>query len=300
YIVRDDLLRFMLELEVDRAFPLFEGSEETGKISKTALKNFAVHVVRERRALSLSLNDTKTAVKKLHRIIDVIVGAIILIVCLLVLGLTTTHLLVVISSQLLLVVFIFGNTCKNVFEAIVFLFIMHPFDVGDRCVIDGTQLVVEEMNILSTLFVRNTGEKIWYPNSLLATKFIFNYHCAPDTGDMFDFCIDASTPSEKISTLKDRIGKYIERKPNHWTRDFYLLVMSIENNSKMNMQLRVNHTINFNDDLERRIRKTELILDVKKILQELDFGYKLLPQEVHLTSPSMEERDGSSTHFKCS
>ncbi|KAH7307637.1 hypothetical protein KP509_22G069800 [Ceratopteris richardii] len=160
YILRDDLRRFMLESEVERAFPLFEGSEETGNISKTALKNFAVHVVRERRVLSLALNDAKTAVNKLHRIVDVIVGIIILIVCLLVLGLTTTHLLVVVSSQLLLVGFIFGNTCKNVFEAIVFLFVMHPFDVGDRCVIDGTQLVVEEMNILSTLFARNNGERI--------------------------------------------------------------------------------------------------------------------------------------------
>jgi hypothetical protein len=38
------------------------------------------------------------------------------------------------------VVFIFGNACKTVFEALIFVFIMHPFDVGDRCVIDGTQV----------------------------------------------------------------------------------------------------------------------------------------------------------------
>ncbi|KAH7291727.1 hypothetical protein KP509_29G031000 [Ceratopteris richardii] len=215
--------------------------------------SFKVHVVRERRVLSLALNDAKTAVNKLHRIVDVIVGIIILIVSLLVLGLTTTHLLVVVSSQLLLVGFIFGNTCKNVFEAIVFLFVMHPFDVGDRCVIDGTQLVVEEMNILSTLFVRNNGERIWYPNSLLGTKYIFNYSRTPDVGDSFEFCIDASTPSEKLAIMKDRVAKYLASKSNYWTKEFYLLVSSIEDNNKMNMQLKVNHTINFSDDLERKI-----------------------------------------------
>eukprot|EP00250_Pteridium_aquilinum_P016983 c23394_g2_i1 orf=349-2832(-) len=298
HIYRDDLLRFMLEPEVDRALPLFEGAEETGKISKNALKNFAVHVVRERRALSLSLNDTKTAVDKLHRILDVIVGLIIFIICLLVLGLTTTHLLLVISSQLVLVAFIFGNTCKNVFEAIVFLFVMHPFDVGDRCVVDGNQLVVEEMNILSTLFTRKTGERIWYPNTMLATKYIFNYLCTSDTGDSLGFCIDASTPSDKIVTLKDKIAKYIAGKPNHWTRDFNLLVTSIEDNNKMNMQLNVNHTINFNDDLERKIRKSELILDVKKMLQDLDFGYRLLPQEIILANPSALKCEGNSRHLK--
>jgi small-conductance mechanosensitive channel len=55
-------------------------------------------------------------------------------------GIATTKVLVVISSQLLVVVFIFGNACKTVFEALIFVFIMHPFDVGDRCVIDGIQV----------------------------------------------------------------------------------------------------------------------------------------------------------------
>ena len=49
-------------------------------------------------------------------------------------------LLLFLSSQLLLVVFMFGNTAKTVFEAIIFVFVMHPFDVGDRCVIDGVQV----------------------------------------------------------------------------------------------------------------------------------------------------------------
>ncbi len=95
---------------------------------------------RERRALSLSLSDTKTAVNKLHQILNVILFTILIIIWLLVLGIATKNLLVFVSSQLLLVVFIFGNTCKNIFEAIVFLFVLHPFDVGDRCIIDGTQV----------------------------------------------------------------------------------------------------------------------------------------------------------------
>ncbi len=100
-----------------------------------------VNVYRERRALSLSLSDTKTAVNKLHKILNVILFTILIIIWLLVLGIATKNLLVFVSSQLLLVVFIFGNTCKNIFEAIVFLFVLHPFDVGDRCIIDGTQVL---------------------------------------------------------------------------------------------------------------------------------------------------------------
>lgn len=91
----------------------------------------------------MTLNDTKTAVNKLHRVVNVIIGIVIVIIWLLILGIATTKFLLFLSSQLLLVAFVFGNTCKTVFEAIVFLFVMHPYDVGDRCEIDGVQVDID-------------------------------------------------------------------------------------------------------------------------------------------------------------
>ena len=105
---------------------------------------FQVNAFRERRALALTLNDTKTAVNKLHQMVNVVVFIIVLIISLLILGIATKQFMTYLSSQLLLVVFIFGNTCKNIFEAIIFVFVMHPFDVGDRCEIDGVEVQTVE------------------------------------------------------------------------------------------------------------------------------------------------------------
>ena len=91
----------------------------------------------------MSLTDTKTAVEELHTLLNILVAIVILIIWLIILGVPITHFLVFISSQLLLVVFVFGNTCRTVFEAIIFLFVMHPFDVGDRCEVDGVQVIKE-------------------------------------------------------------------------------------------------------------------------------------------------------------
>lgn len=114
----------------------------------TLLTNSQVNAFRERRALALTLNDTKTAVNKLHQIINVVVAIIVLIIWLLILEIATSKFLLFISSQLVLVAFIFGNTCKVIFESIVFLFIIHPFDVGDRCEVDGIQ--VHRLNLASS------------------------------------------------------------------------------------------------------------------------------------------------------
>lgn len=99
-----------------------------------------MNVYLERKSLAHSLNDTKTAIEELNRLASVILLVVIIVIWLLLMGFLTTRILVFISSQLLLVVFMFGNTAKTVFEAIIFVFVMHPFDVGDRCVVDGVQV----------------------------------------------------------------------------------------------------------------------------------------------------------------
>lgn len=99
-----------------------------------------MNAFRERRALALTLNDTKTAVNRLHKMVNIVVGIIILVIWLIILGITSTKFLVVMSSQVVVVAFIFGNMCKIVFESIIYLFVIHPFDVGDRCEIDGVQV----------------------------------------------------------------------------------------------------------------------------------------------------------------
>ena len=113
------------------------------KHKSSPLFTLQVNVFRERRALALSLNYTKTAVNKLHHLLNVLVGVVIVIIWLLILDVPITHFLVFVSSQLLLLTFMFGNTFKTTFEAIIFLFVMHPFDVGDRCEIEGVQVIVK-------------------------------------------------------------------------------------------------------------------------------------------------------------
>ena len=36
--------------------------------------------------------------------------------------------------------FMLGNPFQSLFDAIIFVFVVHPFDVGDRCVVDGIEV----------------------------------------------------------------------------------------------------------------------------------------------------------------
>ncbi|XP_072973761.1 mechanosensitive ion channel protein 10-like [Typha angustifolia] len=282
YIDAEDLLRFLSKEEVNNLLPCFEGAAETGKIKKSALRNWVVKAYLDRKSLAHSLNDTKTAVRQLHKLTTVIVIIVVIIITLLLMGIATTQVIVVISSQLLVVGFMFGNTCKTTFEAIIFVFVMHPFDVGDRCVVDGVQMIVEEMNILTTVFLRYDNEKIYYPNSVLATKPISNFYRSPNMGDSIEFIIDMSTSVESIGVLKSKLKSYIDGKPIHWQPNHSIVVKDIINVNKLKMALYVNHTINFQNIGDKISRRSDLVLELKKIFEELSISYSLLAQEVQL------------------
>jgi hypothetical protein len=79
-----------------------------------------------------------------------------------------------------------------------------------------------------------------------------------------------------------KIFRYLESKPQHWRPGHNVVVKEIENVNKMKMALIVTHTINFQNYGDRNSHRSELILELKKIFEELGIKYQLLPQEVHL------------------
>ncbi|XP_059654918.1 mechanosensitive ion channel protein 6-like [Cornus florida] len=284
YIYLEDLMRFMKEDEALKTLNLLGGSSRSEKISKSALKSWVVNAFRERRALALTLDDTKTAVNTLHHMVNVLVGVIIVIISLIILEIATSKMLVFVSSQVVVVAFVFGNTCKTIFEAVVFLFVMHPYDVGDRCEIDGVQMIVEEMNILTTIFLRFDNQKIIYPNSTLATKQIGNYYRSPDMGDSVEFYVHIVTPAEKIAIMKQRITSYIESKRDHWYASPSIVFMDFVELNQLKLAVWMRHRMNHQDMGEKWSRRALLVEEMVKIFKELDIEYRLLPRDINIRS----------------
>ncbi|KAG5247974.1 mechanosensitive ion channel protein [Salix suchowensis] len=255
YIYLQDLMRFLEEDQASKTMSFFEEASETSRIGKSSLKNWVVNAFRERRALALTLNDTKTAVNKLHQMINVIFGIVIVVISLVILGIAKIKFFMLLGSQFLVVSFIFGNTAKTLFESIIFLFVIHPFDVGDRWEIDGVQLIVEEMNILTNLFLRaHDYQKVLYPNSVLATKSVgvgdsVEFHDSPDMGDSVEFhhCIQGSGSLNKLMVAV-------------WMR----------------------HRMNHQDMAEKNKRRALLIEEMVIIFSEIDIQYRLFPIDINI------------------
>lgn len=82
----------------------------------------------------------------------------------------------------------------------------------------------------------------------------------------------------------------MEKNKLHWHENHSIVVSEIENVNKIKIALIVNHKMNFQDYGEKTRRKTELVLELKRIFEELNIKYNLIPQEVHLCQRDTETR----------
>ena len=123
-----------------------------------------IKVYTSRKALGHSLNDTKTAVKQVDKILSGVLFVVTFIIWLILMDIATTKFLVVFSSQFVGLAFMIGSTCKNIFESFVFVFVMHPYDVGDRCLIDGVVVSNSEHYFLTILLLIEKLTHVYFAN----------------------------------------------------------------------------------------------------------------------------------------
>lgn len=63
-----------------------------------------------------------------------------------------------------------GGSLQEVLTSIIFLFIKHPFDVGDRVTISKETYTVKEIRLLSTVLIDGNNTLVQAPNMQLNTQ----------------------------------------------------------------------------------------------------------------------------------
>jgi small-conductance mechanosensitive channel len=163
----------MDDLYADDFFPHFKNPEDAkaafllidrdgnGDISRQEMKDFVLETYNNRQHLEKSMRSSSQAIGKLDSIFKTIAGIIILFISSSVWKIDTTKFLTSLISIWAGLIFAFGGVLKNMVEACIFLFITHPYDVGDRVEIDGIAYFVVEFGITTTILKKWDGREIY-------------------------------------------------------------------------------------------------------------------------------------------
>ncbi|POW08485.1 hypothetical protein PSHT_09517 [Puccinia striiformis] len=188
------------------AFKVFD-KDGNGDIDRKEMRNAVSRIYRERRALATSLKDMSSAVSKLDGVLVVLA--------------------LLVSIFIWLFVFNPKGTTSSWFQwrpsfldsrlSMLFIFSIHPYDVGDLIFIDDSPMFVLEFGLFSTTFQRCDGQVIVAPNSVLfGKKYILNVRRSGPMWEATKVMVSFDTPLEILHEFRTRLRQFVSDHPREW------------------------------------------------------------------------------------
>jgi small-conductance mechanosensitive channel len=150
------------------------------------------------------------------------------------------------GTALLSMSFVFATTAQEVLGSCIFLFVKHPYDVGDRVDINNEHLTVEHIALLYSIFKRVDNHKIvQIPHVVLNSGWIENVSRSKAMREQVKIYINFDTTMEDINLLKNEIQAFVLSKEH--SRDFFpeveVEVLGIAEMNKLELKVEVKHKV---------------------------------------------------------
>lgn len=288
-VAEDFVPYFKSEEEAREAFALFD-ADRNGDISKEEMREAVQRIYRERRSLSTSLKDMSSAISKLDGVLMFIGLIIVIFIWLLIFnGDSAVSNIVPLSTFVVGFSFIFGNSAKNIFESMIFIFATHPYDVGDLVCIDEEWMFVKEFGLLSTTFRTTTNQEVVAPNAMLATKkYIYNSRRSGAQWEVTLIQVSFDTSLETIEQLRTQLRAWTKENDREFGGPLDLNFNTITQQNAVELVVAFEHKSNWQDWGARWERRTKLMRRIKTLCEELRIEYSLPPQPI-----SFQPRSGA-------
>ncbi|KAF3930363.1 hypothetical protein ABW19_dt0208265 [Dactylella cylindrospora] len=201
---------------VARSFAILD-KDDNGDITLEEMILDVTEIARERKDLYSGWSDSQDIVRNFSILCNVVVVALGILVFLAFLT-SIKNTFGYAATVLASLGFAFNGTITEMFSAIIFIFVKHPFDVGDCVDVDHEEYIVEHISLLYTQ-VRNVSNSKYthFPNSVLNSKTVENVSRSKAMHEVFTISVSYDTTDEDIDTLRSELRKFIEEN----SRDFF-------------------------------------------------------------------------------
>jgi hypothetical protein len=216
---RTHLTRFFVgcEGQIDEFMDAcFDGADE---VRLQTFQDFIVRLNEEIVLLKLALTDKRSAIASISTATRAVcLAACAFVACIIVFRLDLTKVMVLASSWLVSSILIVGPAIRDVVDGVVFVFVRHPYDMGDFVEIDKEVYLVDSVGLLSTIFLykrRITS----IPNKGLAGGVIVNLSRTTFT-EVFSVLV------KRPIHVEDAVAAFLRARKTLWEPDTFSVVFA--------------------------------------------------------------------------
>ncbi|EMS14224.1 small-conductance mechanosensitive ion channel, putative [Entamoeba histolytica HM-3:IMSS] len=200
--------------------------------------------------LKRKVRDKETISIALSRIIDVFGILLILIIICLINGVPISSYLLPSCTFFLGFSFIFGNYMKRVWESLVLVIFIRPFDIGDRIQVTGfPAVIIDEVQLLSTVAHNPNGEQYILPNDFLYNSVITQLKRSPFYTIELYINVDITIDFKIIEEIRVSLEQFVKTDTTFkWNTDIIFSPVDVTLEHKINFLLWIEvNNITYND-----------------------------------------------------
>ena len=149
-VVGDIMPFFHSQDEAFEAFAVFD-KDLNGDATRDEMELACMELHRERLALASSMRDIDSAVGRLDNILMSVYTIVVGIVFAVILDTAVSAMLSGAAAFVLALSWLIGASAQEVLSSVIFLFVKHIYDVGDRVEVEGQPYTVKEIRLCVTI-----------------------------------------------------------------------------------------------------------------------------------------------------
>lgn len=167
--------------------------------------------------------------------------------------------------------FVFSITAQEVLGSTIFLFVKHPYDVGDRVDMENSKYVVEQISLLYTVFKKvESGKIAQWPNNVLNTKQIENISRSKSMQEQVVVSVHFDTKHEDIQKLRQEILQFTIDNSRDFVPDLdNVEVIGVSKLDQLDLRIYVKHRSNWSNDLLTAQRRSKFFCALAEIFRKI-------------------------------
>ncbi|KAL2127226.1 hypothetical protein VTI74DRAFT_11067 [Chaetomium olivicolor] len=274
--VEDLYPAFPNQEDAEACFGVFD-KDLNGDISMEELEMVCNEIHLEKKAIAASLKDLDSVIKKLDEVFMFIIAVIVIIVFISIISNSAAAALTSTGTFILGLSWLLQATAQEFLQSIIFVFVKHPFDVGDRVTIYGNtgsmmrgdDYYVLEVSLLYTEFKKMEGHVVQAPNSVLNTLFILNQRRSQGLADPINLKLRFGTSEAQIEELKSRMLDFCLRNKRDYAPRIISEVQTIDEVSSITMNIIFFHKSNYQNELLRLTRHNKFACELMRQMHDM-------------------------------
>ncbi|KAK2608399.1 hypothetical protein QQS21_003085 [Conoideocrella luteorostrata] len=267
---------FATKEEIDAAFGVFD-KDLNGDISIEEFEAVCNEIHLEKKAIAASLKDLDSVIQKLDKVFVFVIIIVSIIVFVSIFSSSTAAGLASASTSILGLAWVLQATAQEFLQSIIFVFVKHPFDVGDRVTIYGStgatmtgdDYYVTEISLLYTEFKKLQGHIVQAPNSVLNTLFILNQRRSNGISDVIPLEFKFGTPPWMIEELKARMLEFCLANKRDYQPTIIAEMTGVDQVRSCNMNIIFIHKTNFQNELLRLNRHNKFVTELASQMEQI-------------------------------